>query len=329
LEGALNTYAKIYQAGGWPSIPVRKRPVKHGSRDTLVSAIKKRLSFTGQYNANDTSSLFTDSLLHAVKRAQTSFGLAATGVVDTVLVKQLNIPVEERMKQMSINLERMRWMPEVTENRLLVNIPEYKLHVVENNTEVMQMNIVVGKTANSTVIFSDMLKYIVFSPYWNIPESIVINEVQPAMRRDANYLSKNNMEITGYSNGLPLIRQKQGRSNALGKVKFIFPNRYNIYLHDTPSKGLFSRQNRAFSHGCIRVSQPFELAKYLLRDDSTWTSQKINEAMNQQAERWVSLAEPMPVFLVYFTAWVNADGMLQFRDDIYGHDQRMKEHLFK
>jgi murein L,D-transpeptidase YcbB/YkuD len=137
------------------------------------------------------------------------------------------------------------------------------------------------------------------------------------------------MEQTGFSNGLPVIRQKPRGNNALGHVKFIFPNSYNIYLHDTPSKGLFNRANRAFSHGCIRVAQPKKLAKYLLQDQTEWTDQRIDEAMNAAEEKWVTLKEPVPVFISYFTAWVDNDGLLNFRNDIYGHDKKMAEMLFE
>jgi murein L,D-transpeptidase YcbB/YkuD len=254
--------------------------------------------------------------------------LKETGIIDNDFIKELNIPISERIKQMKINLERMRWMPAEDVNRLVANIPEYKLYVFDQNKEVFNMDIVVGKEANRTVIFSDELKYVVFSPYWNIPRSIVRNEILPAMNKSNSYLSRNNMEITGHSNGLPVIRQKPGKGNALGKVKFIFPNRYNIYFHDTPAKTLFQRQRRAFSHGCIRLQQPFDLAKYLLRNDSSWTDNKIRTAMNQNREKWVELRKPVPVFIVYFTSWVDQDGLLHFREDIYGHDKRMDQHLF-
>lgn len=136
------------------------------------------------------------------------------------------------------------------------------------------------------------------------------------------------MEITGYSNELPIVRQKPGGANSLGKVKFIFPNRYNIYLHDTPARTLFSNQKRAFSHGCIRLEKPFDMAKYLLRKDDQWTDEKIKSAMNASTEKWVKLAKPVPVFIVYFTSWIDADGLLHFTEDIYGHDKRMADHLF-
>ncbi len=163
------------------------------------------------------------------------------------------------------------------------------------------MDIVVGTSANRTVIFNDTLKYVVFSPYWNIPRSIVRNEILPGIRKSANYLARKNMEQTGFSNGLPVIRQKPGGSNALGRVKFIFPNSYSIYFHDTPSKSLFENKKRAFSHGCIRLAEPTKMAEYLLQNQPEWTAGKINEAMNSSKEKWVSLKEPVPVMITYFT----------------------------
>ena len=279
-------------------------------------AIKKRLNAIGLYNDRDTTNFYNNALIDAVKNAKISFGLQTNGIIDKALIKQLNIPVADRIKQMLINLERMKWMPEVSSNYLFANIPEYRLHVMENGEEVMGMNVIVGKAANRTVIFSDELKYVVFSPYWNVPRSIVRNEIYPAMKRSSSYLRRKNMEVTGYSNGLPIIRQKPGNSNALGHVKFIFPNSYNIYFHDTPSRGLFSRQQRAFSHGCIRLHQPFDLAAYLLRNQPEWTNEKIKDAMNSSKEKWVTLDKSVEVFITYFTSWVDEDGLLHFADDI-------------
>jgi murein L,D-transpeptidase YcbB/YkuD len=227
-------------------------------------------------------------------------------------------------------MERMRWMPkEPSGNRIVANIPEYKLHVYEASKKVFDMDIVVGTEANKTVVFNDVLKYVVFSPYWNIPRSIIRNEIQPAMRKSSNYLARKNMEQTGFSDGLPIIRQKPGGANALGSVKFIFPNNYNIYFHDTPAKSLFGKEKRAFSHGCVRLAEPKKLAAYLLRNQPEWTSQKISEAMNASKEKWVTLKEPIPVVITYFTSWISSDGLLNFRDDIYGHDKKMAERLFE
>jgi L,D-transpeptidase YcbB len=193
------------------------------------------------------------------KKVRELYGLKQTGIIDDNFLRALNIPVEERIKQMMVNLEPMKWMPKRPENFIFINIPEYRFRLIEDNRMVLTMDIVVGKAANRTVIFSDELKHIVFSPYWNVPRSIVRNEILPAMKRNPTYLRRNNMEITGYSADLPIVRQKPGKSNALGQVKFLFPNSYNIYFHDTPAKSLFSREKRAFSHGCIRLEQPFAL----------------------------------------------------------------------
>jgi murein L,D-transpeptidase YcbB/YkuD len=190
------------------------------------------------------------------------------------------------------------------------------------------MKIVVGKAGHNTVIFTDSLEYIVFSPYWNVPESIVKNEILPEMKTDEYYLENNNMEQTGTRNGLPVIRQLPGGDNALGRVKFIFPNNFNIYFHDTPAKSLFEQDDRAFSHGCIRLSEPERLAEYLLRNDDYWTDSRIFDAMYSGENKWVKLKHKVPVYIVYFTAWVSQDGILNFRDDIYGHDKKMKEMMF-
>ena len=329
LENKMKEYVAIAKKGEWDAIETQKKKLRRGESDSVVALVKKRLQLSGDYDPADSSLLFNDSLQNVIKKLQRSFGQQPSGIIDNSLLKELNIPVSERIKQMKINLERMRWMPEQSKERLIANIPEYKLHVFENNERVMSMDIVVGKEANRTVIFSDMLKYVVFSPYWNVPRSIVRSEIIPAMNKSSNYLQRNNMEITGQSNGLPVVRQKPGKGNALGKVKFIFPNRYNIYFHDTPAKTLFEKQKRAFSHGCIRIQQPFEMAKYLLKNDSAWTDDKINKAMNQATEKWVELKKPVPVFIVYFTSWVDREGLLHFREDIYGHDERMEKHLFE
>lgn len=266
----------------------------------------------------------------AVRQAQKRFGLKQDGVISSNLIKELNVPAKDRIEQILINMERMRWMPQQPEGkRIVVNIPEFKLHVYEGPDEVFNMDVVVGKVGHNTVVFNDELKYVVFSPYWNIPESIVRSEIQPAMARNSDYLDRNNMEQTGYNSGVPVIRQKPGGSNALGLVKFIFPNNYNIYLHDTPSKGLFSRAQRAFSHGCIRVAEPKRLAEYLLKDQPEWTPESISEAMHASEEQWVKLTETVPVFISYFTAWVDNEGLLNFRDDIYGHDKKVGERLFE
>ena len=328
LLDKMEQYIAIAKKGGWPTIPLVKKDLTPGSSHSVIALIKRRLQITGDLTPDDTGPVFSDSLHAAVIRMQRCFGMKETGIIDDRLLRQLNVPVEKRIETIDINLKRTQWLPQESADFLVANIPEFTLHVFENNKAAFNMPVVVGKAAHKTVIFSDSLKYIVFSPYWNVPPSIVRNEMVPAMKKDHNYLARHNLEITGNSNGLPVIRQKPGPDNSLGRVKFLFPNRFNIYFHDTPAKSLFEKETRAFSHGCVRLGDPAKLAAWLLRDDRTWTPEKIRAAMDQRKEKWVKLDHPVPVFIVYFTAWVTTDGLLNFRDDIYGHDKRMARHLY-
>jgi L,D-transpeptidase YcbB len=239
------------------------------------------------------------------------------------------VPARQRLEQIMMNLERMRWMPtEPSGNLIIVNIPEFKLHMYEGKQKAFEMVVVVGKVGHNTMMFNGDLNQVVFSPHWNVPPSIVKNEILPAMERNPNYLAAQNMEQTGTEGGLPVIRQKPGSKNALGKVKFLFPNSFNIYFHDTPSKSLFERDKRAFSHGCIRLAEPEKMANYLLRNEGDWTAQKINAAMNSGSEKFVKLKESVPVVITYYTSWVDDLGRLNFRDDVYGHDKKLAEKMF-
>ena len=204
-----------------------------------------------------------------------------------------------------------------------VNIPEFKLHVYHADSLLWSCNAVVGQTIHPTTLFYGEIKYVVFSPYWNIPPGILRNEIIPGMKKSSSYLANHHMEITGYQGGLPVVRQKPGPSNALGLVKFLFPNSYNIYLHDTPSKSLFNETSRAFSHGCIRIEEPAKLAAFLLNDMNEWNPEKITKAMHAGKERYVTLRNKVPVFISYFTAFIDRDNRLNFRRDIYNLDERL------
>ena len=330
LNKALINWYKIEQRGKWDKIIATQSRYKEKDSGAVITVLKRRLTDYGDLTDGDTSRIFNEEMTAAVKKAQKQFGLKQSGYIDAALLKALNVPVEQRIQQLLINLERMRWIPLMPESKvILVNIPEYKLHVFELKKEVLNMGIVVGKAANKTVIFSNELKNIVFSPYWNIPPSIVRTEILPNLKRNKNYLAQKNMEQTGYSDGLPVVRQKPGNTNSLGRVKFLFPNSYNIYLHDTPAKALFAEQERAFSHGCIRLAEPKKLAEYLLADRPEWNAAKIEKAMAARKENWVTLKQPVPVFITYFTAWVDKDGLINFRNDLYGHDDKMRQKMFK
>lgn len=221
-------------------------------------------------------------------------------------------------------MERCKWLPNETDHdHIIVNIPEFTLEAFKKDSLIFQCNVVVGKETNKTMIFKGDMKYIVFSPFWNVPESIIKKEIIPAIKKNPNYLSINKMEwIDGQ------LRQLPGPENSLGLVKFIFPNIYNIYLHDTPSKGLFKSERRTFSHGCIRISEPRKMIKFLLNDDTTWSDEKIEEYLHGGKEKYVVIKKPVPVYIIYLTSFVDQKGLLNFRRDIYERDSGLKEMIF-
>ena len=329
LKDQLAVYYDIQTKGGWPVIAGKKKSYKKGLTAPEISLLKKRLQLTGDIPEGDTSQVFNDPLEQGVKKFQQRHGLETTGIVTEATLKEMNTPASQRIQQILINMDRMRWLPLQPEGNLItVNIPAFMLHVTDGNKKVFDMDVVVGKDGHDTRIFTGNLNQVVFSPYWNVPKSIVQKEILPAIEKNPNYLEKENMEVTGENDGLPEIRQRPGGENALGKVKFLFPNSFNIYFHDTPSKSLFAKDKRAFSHGCIRLSDPVKMANYLLRNQSEWDAAKIEEAMNSGEEKFVKLKKPVPVLITYYTAWVDEDGHLNFREDIYGHDAQLTKKMF-
>jgi murein L,D-transpeptidase YcbB/YkuD len=290
--------------------------------------------------------IYDDELVAGVKLFQSRQGLKPTGYVGQETLSQLNIPVDERISTIILNMERWRWIPKSLEpDYLLVNIPEYRLHVFEKGQEKMTMKVIVGKTLNSTPIFSDKLEYVVLSPYWNVPMSILKSELVPKLIKNPNYLDKLEMEVVtskgqqidpstinwgsiNESNFKYIVRRRPGPKNDLGDVKFIFPNSKNIYLHDTPNDALFSQTERGFSHGCVRVEKPIDLAVYLLRNVKGYDQSKILKIISERKEKYVTLKQKLPVYLVYFTAWADANGIVNFRDDLYGHDKTLAAEYF-
>lgn len=329
LRQKIERYKSLATQGGWPKLTIRLRQVKKNSSSADVSLLKKRLNLTGDYNNGDTSNIFNDSLEFAIKKYQLRNGLDTTGRVTDSLIQSLNVPVEERLRQLIINLNRTQWiLPESDSGYIRVNIPELMLSVFENGKKVFDMPVVVGKEGTNTTMFSGYLNQIVFSPYWKIPASIIKKEILPAMNADPGYLKKNRMEIIGRNDSLPVIRQLPGVGNGLGRVKFLFPNRYDIYFHDTETKEVFQTNNRALSHGCIRLADAEKMANYLLRNASTWTPERIQAAMNSGKEQYVKITKPVPVSITYLTAWVDEFGELHFRNDIYGHDRKIMPMMF-
>lgn len=327
LKQQLALYYQAAKNGGWPTVSATN--LKKGSQSAEVAALKKRLQVTNDYPQGDTSSVYNGSLANAVKSVQQQFGLQPTGNVNDSLVTALNVPVEERMQQIILNMNRAIWMQPVNDSSWVeVNIPSQMLYAYRNGNRVLEMPVIVGDEGTSTIAFSGNISQVVFNPDWNIPRSIVENEIMPAMKNDPNYLQKHNMEmVNGNNGGVPQIRQKPGKDNALGRVKFLFPNRYDIYLHDTPDKSKFQQSDRRISHGCIRVADAQALAQFVL-DSSEWNADKINTAINNGQQQSVNVKQPKPVQINYLTAWVAPNGKMNFRDDVYGHDQQAMAMMF-
>ena len=291
-------------------------------------------------------------LVDGVKLFQKRHGLTPDGVIGKGTFEQLNVPPAARVEQIALTMERLRWTPLMVDKRMLVvNLPEFELRGLEiDGSQVqipLQMNVIVGKALNTqTPMFDEQMRMIEFSPYWNVPPSIARGETVPKLRRDPGYFDRQGFEIVMRSGevvtvmgeeqlaavqrGEARIRQRPGAQNALGDIKFIFPNNDNIYMHHTPSVGLFQRDRRDFSHGCIRVENPVALAQFVLRDEPEWTQEKIREAMENGKSRTIRLKTPLTDVIAYGTAMVTQrGGAIYFYADIYGHDRKLKAALLR
>ena len=346
LKKVLVRYRGIEKKGGLPIVVVHSLPLRKGDSCAAVIQLKKSLTITGDYTGMDTGKLYTTRLKSAVVNYQQRMGLPETGAVDSLTLAEINTPIGARIKQIMYNMERLRWMPDSLPTRyILVNIPEYRLHVVEKNKDTLSMDVVVGKAASATSIFTGKLSLVSFAPYWKVPVSIIKKEILPKLKQNRNYLDKNNMELLQYGKviddpskvnwkkykeEIPYdIRQRPGPGNSLGQVAFFFPNTYDIYLHDTPAKGLFSESSRAFSHGCIRLSHAQALAEYIFcTKDSHIDPDSIAALMTAPDNRTMRVNPSIPVYIVYFTTWVDQSGRPNFRHDIYGHDARLAKEVF-
>ena len=324
LKGYLKKYRKLDAEEAWAPIVIDKKSLKQGDTTFVLKAIKSRLIKLGDFQGDTLNNLFDDELSIAVKHFQNRNGLEPDGILNKETVAELNIPLKTRIKQILVNMERSRWLPPtLAGDYVAVNIPEFKLHVYHADSLLWSCNAVVGKRAHATTLFYGEIKYVVFSPYWNVPPGILENEIIPGMNRNPKYLANHNMEVTGYRGGLPVVRQRPGANNSLGLVKFLFPNSYNIYLHDSPAKSLFGETSRAFSHGCVRIAEPAKLAAFLLKYSDEWNEEKIDRAMHKGIERSVTLKKTVPVFIAYFTAFIDRNHNLNFRKDIYNLDDRL------
>jgi murein L,D-transpeptidase YcbB/YkuD len=335
-------YRELASSGGWPTIPDGPT-LKRGDNGSRVAALRERLSLDGDSGVAkcEYPALFDETLEQALKRFQLHHSLNATGTLDAATRAELNVSVERRMEQLEVNLERWRWLPQDLGRRyILVNIPTFKLEVVEDGSVVLDMRIVVGTANNPTPVLNDKVKHIALNPYWNVPRDMLLKEMLPRIRSDPSYLARGNYRVLKGSgpearevdpatvnwwainpDDFPYrLRQDPGPHNGMGRLKFIFINKFNVYLHDTPGRHLFEKTQRAFSHGCIRIEKPIDLAVYLLRQDPRWNRDALLGELGKKVGQNVMLPEQVPVYLVYWTARADADGTTQFCPDIYGWD---------
>ena len=339
LRAALARYREVAAHGGWPAIP--EAALRRGDRGPVVTVLRERLRLEDDLGMDQDTELFDESLELALKAFQRRHGLAADGAVGAATRAELNVRVERRVEQLEVNLERWRWLPEDLGRRhIIANIPAFELEVVEEERVVLDMRIVVGRLYNRTPVFSDTMRYIVLNPYWHVPRNIAAGELLPKVKQDPSYLARYDLRV--FPNAGPdarevdpttvdwpaitpsrfpfRLRQDPGPLNALGRMKFMFLNKFNVYLHDTPAHPLFEETQRDFSHGCVRIQQPIALAVYLLRQDPRWNADSLMRALDEAVDRTVPLPEPMPIHLLYWTAWADGDGTIQFRRDIHDQD---------
>ena len=339
---ALARYRAHADEGGWPTVP-EGPTLQERARDERVPRLRRHLRVTGDLTAGRPPDprLFDAGLRRAVARFQERHGLAIDGVVGPATRAALNVPVADRLQQIEVNLERWRWMPRsLGDPHVLVNVADFWLRVVEGDRHALQMRVVVGTQYRQTPIFSDEISYLVFNPYWHVPRRIAVEDKLPDFRRNPALVSRLGFEVLdGWGADATAVdpatiawdrlstshfpyrlRQKPGPTNALGQVKFMLPNSYNVYLHDTPTRSLFDETERPFSSGCIRVEHPVDLALYLLGPNGGWTRERIDEVLTGDTERAVVLRRKVPVHLLYWTAWMEDADTVHFRKDVYGRD---------
>jgi len=329
LREALKKYREIEKTGDWKPIEYDStiKSYKPSDSSKTIAQIRHRLVVMGDLSQDSKSAVYDDEFFKGVLHFKNRNGYQNDNLLTSWQVKQMNLPIQDYIRKIMINMERCRWIdPEMfkTPEYVLINIPSFELFYRKNGETALESNVIVGQNMMETVIFSSFISSIVFSPYWNVPQSIIDNELKFKMERDKNYLESQNMEWNGGK-----IRQRPGPKNALGLVKFVFPNTNSIYLHDTPAKALFDLEYRAYSHGCINMDKAKELAFLILKDDPDWPVERINEAMKGEKETPCVLKNKIPLHIVYFTAWVDANNEVHFYDDIYSRDAKLESLLFK
>lgn len=328
-RAALAAFREVEARGMWPIIAV-DAVLHEGESDPAIAQLRQRLvngvdreeaalASVGASNPN----LYDRDLVLAVQRFQERHALEPDGVIGVSTVRELNHTPSEWISELELNMDRWRWLPrDLGERYVLVNSAGFELEVVENGQVIEAMDVVVGAEATATPIFADSIRHVVVNPYWNVPEGIMKRTIEPAMARDPNYLRNHDMEVVDGQ-----VRQRPGPKNSLGRYKFIFPNEFDVYLHDTPDGHLFEETERAFSSGCVRIERPRDFARMLLRLQSDEDPDSLDALVEAGEEKWIALDRPLPIFLLYFTAWVQEDGTTRFHHDIYGHDEAVEEEI--
>ncbi len=349
LKTKLADMRAIAAAGDWPKVTAGP-PLKPDADDPRIAEVRRRLLAGGELPAGSdaVSTVYDQTLLAAVQLFQRRHGLSDDGALGPRTIAAMNVSAADRARQIALNMERWRWLPERMEaDHIVVNVPAAQMEVVENGTAVMSMKVVVGDPDHPTPALHARMTSLVLNPIWRIPASIATNEILPKLKKNPGYLIANDLELVNDAiapgspesqgigipwtsmNSMPwAVRQRAGSDNALGRIKFNIPNSDDIYLHDTPNRKAFSRSDRALSHGCVRVEKPDELALYVLRDKD-WSREKLEEEIGKGDTHTVSLSKNLPVWLLYWTVWVDAEGTLQVRDDIYDRDLHLAAALAK
>lgn len=339
LRGALASYRRILDAGGWPVI-AGGQSLNYGTVDDRVAVLATRLAITGDIDDAERYAAATTmdgKLQDAVRRFQRRHALEPDGVVGPATIRALNVPVEQRIEQLRLSLERARWVLHgIRDNFVVVNIAGFNAYVVVDRKIIWETRVVVGKAQQQTPVFRDELQHIVFNPSWTVPYSIATREMLPEIKSQPDWFATHDFDLRDLSGARVdpsnvdwatvtprsfnyLLVQRPGPNNALGQIKFSFPNEQAVYLHDTPARQLFGSTERAFSHGCIRVENPLKLAEILLAPNG-WDRARIDAAVADQRMRTVFLARPLPILLLYWTANVTPDGVIHFYRDVYGRD---------
>jgi L,D-transpeptidase YcbB len=351
-EGALDTYLKLEAQGDTKPLPMPVKSVHPGNPypdiADLVARLRQLDDIPADADVSTTATNYEGPVVDCVKHFQERMGIEPDGVLGKATVTELNRPLSYRVEQLELTLERYRWIPtSFQQPPLVINIPEFILRTMRlQPAPFLTMRVVVGKAyGKETPVFAQYMKYVIFHPYWDVPPSIIHAEMIPKIRRNPDYIEDNDFEVvnssgdvvtdgevgddvlSGLRSGRYTIHQKPGDKNALGPIKFIFPNSFDVYLHGTPAQSLFARARRDFSHGCIRVENPEALAEWVLRDQPGWDPNRIKQVLAGDQTVKVTLDKPIPVLILYSTAVVEPDGEIKFFDDIYHYDEKLKAEL--